>query len=411
MAAYASWAIILGGAISAGASLVGLLALARSREPLMVLTGLASLAVTTVGIVRLVEEVGRPDVGIAASLLSLAAAGGGYGLASSLLPIRGRHRSPGPLPECPRDPAGAIAVVLLAPIEAEHYDPAVVADELGDLTDAGLEEPSMAMIPFLFAAQKTRYRAVGGTSPSLRSARALTERLEALLSPDVRFGPVELVTSIGKDALDAAVARLAARGICRIIVATVCVGESFENDRSKSQVDIVRPEAAGVSVVYTAALWGSEVLAERLAERVWSARTEPDHTGVALIMHGQPESRQKTHGVYDVQENAFCNRIRMLLAERGIPEANIRLCYLDWRSPDVTETVRHLAALGCRRVLVVPATLPFESITTLLDLKMAVRQARVQDTVSTVTLQAWGDDDAVCAALRERIEDAAADLT
>ena len=113
---------------------------------------------------------------------------------------------------------------------------------------------------------------------------------------------------------------------------------------------------------------------------------DPETTGVALLMHGQPDAHQQTHAHFDIQENAFCNRVRMMLVEKGIAESNIRLCWMDWRAPDVTETVRHLAALGCDRILVVPACYPFDSMMTMLDLPMSVRQARVASMCTSRTV-------------------------
>lgn len=406
---YGYWATVFAAAVACGASLVGLLALRRTQEAVMFFIGLLGIATSTWAITRLVLAYGQLQVALVGALIALAAAAGGYGLASALLPrfapkLR-THELPDPLPA----DDDRITVLVLACIEPEQYEPSAVAADLGDLADAGLVEPTIGITPFLFAAQKARYRAAGGRSPSALAALHLVERLESMLD-DRRLDPVELVACSLRDTLDEAIVRAARRGCRRVVVANLSVGESYVTDRAKTRADLLRPEQAGVRVVYTPPLWGSEPLAEDLARRIWGGRDDPESTGVALIMHGQPEARERTHGAFDVQENAFCNRIRLLLAERGIPESNVRLGYLDWRSPDVTETVRHLAALGCRRVLVVPACFPFESVNTVLDLQVAVRQARVDAHVSTVVFSAWGEDDVVARILKDAVEDALADL-
>src|SRR5664279_2599182 len=91
------------------------------------------------------------------------------------------------------------------------------------------------------------------------------------------------------------------------------------------------------------------------------------------------------------------------LAAQVVPEQSVRIAWADWRAPEVTGTVRHLAALGCRRIIVSPTCFPLDSITTLLDLQLAVRQARVDETVSIVTLPAWHDDPALVEELRADI--------
>ncbi len=406
---YELWATLFISSMVSGAALVLLLAGHRSKEPLAFLGGLASIGLSTWAITVLVDAYGRFEIGAYAGLLGAAAAAGGYGLASSLLPMYARRIPRVEVLEPVTAGDGRITVLLASPLEPENYSPPSVAEDLKELADAGLPEATMSIMPFLFAAQKARYRAAGGRSPSIRAARSLSERLEVLLDADV-FRPVELVSCVGDDTLDAAVLRAAERGCTSVIVVSLSVGESYDLDRAKARVDLLRPQAAGVQIVYTPPLWGREELAEDIARRVWVAREEPHRTGVALIMHGQPESRERTHGAFDVHENAFCNRVRMLLTERGLPEANTRLCYLDWRDPDVTETIRHLAALGCARVIVMPACFPFESVTTILDLQVAVRQARVETHVHTLIMQPWGDDDAVAEVLAHVVRDAQNEL-
>lgn len=407
---YELWATLFASSMVTGASLVLLLAGHRSKEPLAFLAGLASMGLSTWVISALVDSYGRFEIGAYAGLLGAAAAAGGYGLASSMLPAYSRQIPQAGVLEKVSPTDTRITVLLASPLEPETYSPHSVAEDLGELADAGLPEASMSIMPFLFAAQKARYRAAGGHSPSVRSARSLTERLETLLDAEV-FRPVELVSCVGADTLDAAVLRAAERGCTSVIVVSLSIGESYDLDRAKARVDLLRPQAAGMRIVYTPPLWCREELAEDITRRVWVAREEPHRTGVALIMHGQPESRERTHGAFDVHENAFCNRVRMLLTDRGLPEANTRLCYLDWRDPDVTETIRHLAALGCARVVVMPACFPFESVTTILDLQVAVRQARVETHVHTLIMQPWGDDDAVAEVLAHVVHDAQTELT
>ena len=88
----------------------------------------------------------------------------------------------------------------------------------------------------------------------------------------------------------------------------------------------------------------------------------------------------------------------------------MRLAWADWRDPDVASTVRHLAALGCTRILVCPACYPFDSISTLLDVPIAIRQARIDPAVSVVTLSTWRDETEVIEALRASAVAAVLDL-
>jgi protoheme ferro-lyase len=408
---YVYWTALVAGSLLAGACLVWLLALKRGRQPLVVLAGLIATIAAGYGMAELVTRYGTPEAIVTLSLITLGCIGGGYGIASSLLANlarRGRRRDLGFADE--EQARADAAVLIVACVEPKTYDPGAVALELDHYEDAGIQEATVGMTPFMYAAQKARYRAAGGESPSLSQATATVVRLEQLLDRD-RYGWVDLVTCQPKDALDVAISRMVRRGFKRIIVGAISVAESYELDRAKIAVDALRPEAHGISVTYATTLWASDDITEMVAERIWtSAATDVDATGIALIMHGQPEAYQQTHAQFDAQENAFCNRIRMLLVDKGVRESNIRLCWMDWRPPDVTETVRHLAALGCERILVVPACYTFDSITTLLDLPMAVRQARVEDHVYVTILTAWGEDPLVAQALADMVQEAAAEL-
>jgi protoheme ferro-lyase len=135
-----------------------------------------------------------------------------------------------------------------------------------------------------------------------------------------------------------------------------------------------------------------------------------DDTGVVLVGHGQPDSRAKRHPAYDERELSFLSRIRMTLLERGFDAESVRVAWADWNTPDVTSSVRHLAALGRNKVLVVPAVYPLDTLATRLDLEIALRQARVHERVSVVSLPSWRDDEAVIAELRTRVTDAVARL-
>ncbi|MDP2182730.1 MAG: ferrochelatase [Actinomycetota bacterium] len=405
-----AWIELLGGALVTGAAVVGLLSLKRSREPLALVVALVSTSLVGAGLARIVIAYGRTEVTLFAALLALGVVGGGFGLASSVLThMASRTPSVELVDEGPISDGNPIAVVVLACIEPETYDPSATARDLIDLADAGLPEAGIGITPFLYAAQKARYRAVGGRSPAAAQARSVTAQLQGLLGRE-QFPRVDLVTCGSKESLAANVARLYRRGFRRIIVAALSVAESFDIDRAKASIDTLRPEAAGLEVVYTSPLWASDRIVNMVSARIAASTQNPSTTGVALLMHGQSEGRERTHAGFDVQENAFVNRVRITLIEKGLAENNIRLCWADWRPPDVTETVRHLAALGCTRILVVPACYPLESVSTVLDLTVAMRQARVDSHVYVTRLSAWGEDPVVAEALRSAVLAAKSDL-
>jgi protoheme ferro-lyase len=388
----------------------------------MALLTLAFMAGNTVAILQVARLYGEPAIALAAAAVSLAAAAGGWGLASALLAPLLEDRDVPPEvretddssnseaggdsnPGTTGDDTGIPAVLLLVCLEPETYSPRRVATELAALAHAGLREAGLIITPFLYLAQKTRYRTMGGTSQEAASARRLTRCLEELVTTRWPGASVELVDCSTTYALASRVSELAAAGHRRFVVANASVADSYELDRATAALNSLHPRAIGLGVEVTPPLWGSEPLASKVADRVLAVTADTATTGVALVMHGQPDSRHQTNPDFDEQEAAFCSRVRLLLQEEGIDEHMVKSCYHDWESPDATETVRHLAALGCKRVVVVPACFPFESTATVLDLPVAVAQARVEEHVSTVVLPAWNDEQGIAEILVQAIDD------
>ena len=64
--------------------------------------------------------------------------------------------------------------------------------------------------------------------------------------------------------------------------------------------------------------------------------------------------------------------------------------------------MRHVAALGCTRLVVAPACFPLDTVETMLELPLSVRQARIEEGVSIVSLAAWHDDPALVDELSAR---------
>lgn len=404
---YPIWTAVLVTGLASGAAFVGLLVGRRSLEPLMALLTLAFMAGNTAAVLRTAEYYEDPSIALLAGFVSLAAAGGGWGLASSLLAplFQDRETSLELQASDPEDEKGLV-VLLLVCLEPERYSPRRVATELAQLADAGLREAGVIITPFLYMAQKARYRAMGGFSPEAGAARRLTRRLDEIVANARPGATAELVDCSTPGSLASSIRALAQRGHRQFVVANASIADSYEVDRATAALNSLHPHSIGVRVDFTPPLWGSERLAEEIAERILAVTAEPADTGVALLMHGQPESRHQSHPDFDEQEAAFCSRIRLLLQEKGMDEHNVRSCYHDWESPDATETTRHLAAMGCKRVVAVPACFPFESATTVLDLPVAVAQARVDEHVSTVVLSAWNDEILLADVLLAAIADA-----
>jgi len=397
----AVWITLVFAATFTGAAFVGVLVVRRALEPLFVLFTLGALASSAWAFGTLAQNYERLDALFYAFAFAVAGSAGGYALASTLLwRVALRERIPSLPSALPAD-NGTAAVIVLGIVEPTLYDERWTASSLMALADEELLDASIVILPFLFLAAKARYRAAGGSSPGVRQLEALSERLGMALPVD-RIGRVWSAATDGAHSLDHVVAAAVATGHRTIVVAQALIAGSRELDEAKRKVDSLRLAARGVTVTYTDGLWGSERVASLVTAKALAVAHDVSTTGVLLVGVGQPEPRSRTYRSFDERENAFLSRARMLLIERGVPANSVRLAWSEWRTPDVTSGVRHLAALGCSRLLVVPACFPLDSIATLLDLPMATRQARVEKSLSVVTLNAWGDDAGLVAELREQ---------
>ena len=394
-----SWIALVSGALATGAALVGLLVVRRTSELLVAATGFLAFALSSGAFISLVNHYGRFDAMLFGFAFIVASVGGGYALASSALDRLAREPAALAPLEAPPETGSGPAVVVVSCVESPAYEPEATATLLQTLTDEGLIDASMGALPFLFFAQKARYRAIGGESPSTGQLQSVAEKL----SDSLPEWPVAWASCYGPDALANRVRDLAEKGYSPIAIAELAVADSGHIAQAKNETRALHLDACGVDVRYTAILADSERIASAVAMRVTSTVDNPATTGVVLVGHGQPEGRAHKNPEFDREESRFLNRVRLLLNERGIAENRIRIAWAEWRSPDVSSSVRHLAALGCMRIVVVPACFPLDTIGTRLDLEIAVRQARVDDSVTVLTLPAWRDDPLVVEELRTRV--------
>lgn len=379
---------VVGGLI-AGLCIVGVLVAPRPLEPMFTLAGVlafgaAGWCTSQVGVLS-----SRLEPLIASLLLSVAGLACGYMLGSALLEtIFARPAQVALVPDSPTGNNRPV-VVLLSPAEPETYSVGHTADEISMLAEQEVLEPGIGVIPFLYASQKTRYRAAGGHSPSRRGVRRIADAVGAALGDGTMVKPAFCTRP---DSLAYVISSAIAAGHRRFVVVPFAVAESKEMDAAKRALADLRIEDVGASVHYAPALWSEDRLAEYAASRIITSIADPAETGVVLVTHGEPEYVDGAHGSYTLDETAFANRVRMHLQDTGITDDHIRLACAEWSEPDLPSSVRHLAALGCTRILVAPVCFPVDEVVTILDIPVGSRQARLDPAVNIVILTGWQAD-------------------
>lgn len=402
------WLGLLAGSITIGACLVGTLVAPR-RSQLIPLIGVAAGAYLMIRSFSAIVLTGDAEaIGLAIFFVAAGLAGG-YWCAAAALPHAvvdsPRQAAAHMQGSQPRDKP---ALVILSCAEAPRYRIASTARVIERLVSSGaLQLPTSAM-PFVFLSEKTRYRALGGFNPARATVTGVADQVAEALSD--RVGQTTVAWCDGSPSLGSAVRDLAAAGHREVVVVTLGPDDSFATMDARRTAQSVADET-GVRLSVAPSIWRSDDLAARLVDRIIETAhgQELGSVGVVLVGEGQPTAWSSLECGWTEVENYFTQRVRMMLVERGFAESTIRASWIEWQTPDVTETVRHLAALGCQHVIIAPATLPHLTLASALDLKHAVESARLDDTVRVVTLSPWGDDPAIVGTVTQAA-DAALDL-
>jgi protoheme ferro-lyase len=210
----------------------------------------------------------------------------------------------------------------------------------------------------------------------------------------------------GTPRLADAIASAVADGADAVVVASLEAVESPAYETALAEAKAVAPKRSGIRIWHGSPLWADPVLTRRLAERVLAALPKgPRPTdGIVLVAEGQPWQWDRQWPQSCEQTTFFIQRVRAALVASGALEANVRAAWLDWQDPGVTEVVRHLAALGCERIVVVPTTTPADTLEVAIDLPAAVEQAAIDPGIRVEILHGWGDDPAIAAMLVNEIE-------
>ena len=386
------WIVLLAGSVLFGVAIVAAMALPAPIAWLVLVAGIAALTLSVGTIGDIVGRYGTPEAGLASVFFILAGAGTGYRVAAATLPHLGRETTQPPRipPAC----GDGDAVVLLAPTDPERYSMRAVAMRHQRLVDgAGIEVPPTA-VPFVFLAEKARYRSVRGRAPGGPQVLALAEGVAAALSDPEDPVAVTVASAADAGALAVVVADHAGGGAATVIVVVLGTEDTDAVDRAKRALEYARPHDAGVCVAFGPSLWHDTALASRLVERIMESAREQDpaDVGVVLVCGGMPPEWEHAHGAARAEENFFNQRVRMLLAEAGLKEHSLRIAWLDWQTPDVTEAVRHAAALGCTRIVVAPSTITVPSLESAFELERAIEATRLPSQVRVMVLEPWGDD-------------------
>jgi protoheme ferro-lyase len=405
----APWIALLFAAILIGVALVAAMVLARGPSALAAVLagGLSAMAAVAGGVI--VERYGTPEaVGLA---LASVAAGivGGYWVAAASLPLVCHRRATIerlPIPVA----GGASALIILDAGDPERYSPSVTVSRTQLYIDTGAVEIPVGATPFVHLSEKARYRSAGGRLTGNTHLRSLALRVgESLAERGSDLRPYAAHTCM-QPTLTAAVAQAIREGASRVTIVPLGTADSEFLREPTTALEEACAEHDALDVRWASSIWLDHALAQRLAERICERLPENGMAtlGVVLAGPGVPDSWRQLHGRAEEDETYFCQRTRMLLVDAGLDERHVRTAWLDWQTPDVTEAVRHLAAVGCTQITVAIATLVIDNLATTLDLPHAIALARVPESTIVRMLPPWRDDPVLADVIARRGLDAVA---
>jgi sirohydrochlorin ferrochelatase len=388
--------ILLVAAILSGAATCLTLVLPEPVLPITALGAVGGLAAGAWSVYSVGQSSGRADAAIAGAFVGVAGFMGGFALAAALVPVMTRPRRLPATPVPPAEQSDGPAFIVLADGRPERYDPRAMTEAFELLADTDVPVPSDAVRVFAYLSERMRYRSAG-----LDAARPVVREIthgmtEALRSRGVT-GRVYEAWLQGAPRLADAVAAAVGDGSRDVVVVPLHVAETVWLARARSDAESITPPDGPVRLFVCPPLWAEPRLAGLVAKRVLAAlpRGPRATDGAVLVGDGQPWQWDRAHPSSCEHETFFLQRVRQALVNAGMDEAHVRTAWLDWQDPGATEVIRHLAALGCERIVVAPATTPADCLETTLDLPSAVGQAAVDPGIRIEVLHGWGDDPVV----------------
>jgi len=397
------WAIALLGALIIGWSVVGVVTAPGRLGTSAMLALAAGVVLTASSIGALSTSLGQHVItpGIALTFIGISL---GYWTAAVWLSSLGRHsdRLHAARSQTTRQlaPPSILLVNCAPPATYSPRSEAIIHRMLRD--DESAPSATVAF-PLTLLSQRTRFRSAGAM---LTSAPSVTSLAGALQDSLVLAGSTAIVVAADCVAapLLAKVASDARDSGTTTMRAVMLQPENDPVARYAHRLADSTRAQGGPLLDFAPSIWRDDRLAERLRERVIEAcqDTPLADVGVILALEGHlavyPSATDDDAGQY------FAQRVRLFLSRYGLQEAHVRIAWIREQTPDVTEAVRHIAALGCERIVIAPATAVLPTLQTTLDLNAAVTHARLDPNgPEAVVLEPWGSDPGLIDALTRAV--------
>ena len=271
--------------------------------------------------------------------------------------------------------------------------------------------------PALVAEVRERYRRIGGRSP----LRAVTERQAAALGQALRSRGVEATVAVGmrhwQPRIAAAVGRLAEQGVTKAVAVALAphysrrsVGAYQDQVRAAAAALPAAPRFAFVSHFGDHPRFIAAVARDLLQVR--AALRDPERARVLFSAHSLPAAWVAGGDPYPAQLRASAAAVA---ANAGLQPGQWRQCFQSagarpgaWLGPSLEEELRAAAGADVREVTVAPFGFVADHVEILFDIDLELRALGDSLGVRVTRTPALGSDPELCAALADRVQEAAA---
>jgi len=206
---------------------------------------------------------------------------------------------------------------------------------------------------------------------------------------------------------DTAVIRAINEGAKHVIVANVFLTISNHTLKGQELIQHLNLDGYDVKIEYTEPLHNSEHLISSFLSKVEENPDNPPKKdiGVILVGHGQPKEWDAEFGTETAQEISFREEIIGLFQTHGYLKENLKMAWMEFRSPKPQEVIDDLAIRDLKRIFYFSAAISADSIHSQYDVPHLIGLGKEQKSLEIYNLGAWNNHPLVIQAIKHRIEE------
>jgi sirohydrochlorin ferrochelatase len=339
-----------------------------------------------------------------ASLLLMGGLVGGYIAANAAFLAQEEKRK---LPDLVRKDGGDghTAILYFTHGEPPGYSAQPWIETIRELDHDNVPFVPWLFRPFFFNTVRAEYFEAGGSAHNKLHKAFFDNLRRSMPEEEARGAKFYLAFLDSNPRPDEMTIRAINDGASKIIILPVFITESTHTVAGQQMVANINPEAFGVQVCYTGALWDSEPLQTSIVERAdeLTGETDKSKVGVLLVGHGQPTEWEQIYPEQNKQESLYRDAIREKLIADGYQPDHVVLGWMEFQEPSITKSIVELSGRGVEKILVLAVSLSADSIHSDVEVPAAVSKANLPAEIEVEYVGQYGDHPLAIQAMIEKI--------